>query len=112
MSMYYYVSYVEEYPIYEPAEGGYYYAGEQVVDYRKFSSWKKANKCFQKWKKWFLEENEWAVAQNRIHIWENPGIDKYGDGSLVRYNSKYIGEGAKVQITRGPFKEHGYEPYC
>lgn len=107
-----YVSYVEEFPIYEAAEGGYYYAGEQVMNCRKFSSWKKANKCFQKWKREFLEDYGWAVEQDRVHIWENPGIDKYGDGSVVRYNSRYIGEGASVRITRGPFREHGYEPYC
>ena len=112
MAMYYYVSYVEEYPIYEPAEGGYYYAGDTVQRYRKFSSWKKANKCFQKWKKWFLEENEWAVEQNRVYLWENPGIDKYNDGSVVGYNSKYIGEGASVRITKGPYEEHGWHPYC
>lgn len=113
MATYYYVSYVEEYPIYEPAEGGYYYTGEQVMNYRKFSSWKKANKCFQKWKKAFLEEYDWAVKQDRVWVWDNPGVDpKDGQGSLARYSSRYIGEGASVQITRGPFKEHGYEPYC
>lgn len=26
-----YISHYEEYPIYEPAEGGYYYAGNQLV---------------------------------------------------------------------------------
>ena len=37
----YYVSYIREYPIYEPAEGGYYYAGEHVESCREFSTWKK-----------------------------------------------------------------------
>lgn len=27
-----YISHYEEYPIYEPAEGGYYYAGNQIVE--------------------------------------------------------------------------------
>ena len=26
-----YISHYEEYPIYEPAEGGYYYSGNQLV---------------------------------------------------------------------------------
>ena len=38
----YYVTYYEEYPIYEPAEGGYYYAGSQNVLVREFKSWRKA----------------------------------------------------------------------
>lgn len=68
MATYYYVSYVEEYPIYEPAEGGYYYAGEQVMNYRKFSSWKKANKYFQKVKRQFLDEYDWAFCKDRGFI--------------------------------------------
>ena len=112
MSMYYYVSYVEEYPIYEPAEGGYYYTGDTVVFCRKFSTWKKANKYYQKLKKWFLEESEWGVDESRIHTWDNSGVDKWGEGSVAIYQSRYIGEGARVQITRGPFQERGWQPYC
>ena len=32
-----YVTHYEEYPIYEPAEGGYYYSGNQVVDTERMS---------------------------------------------------------------------------
>ena len=32
-----YVTYYEEYPIYEPAEGRYYYPGNEVVSYKKLS---------------------------------------------------------------------------
>lgn len=32
-----YITHYEEYSIYEPAEGGYYYSGNQVVDSEKMS---------------------------------------------------------------------------
>ena len=44
----YYVTYYEEYPIYEPAEGGYYYAGSRNVSVREFKSWRKARQFFNK----------------------------------------------------------------
>lgn len=30
-----YISYYEEYPIYEPAEGGYYYPGNRLIDSKR-----------------------------------------------------------------------------
>lgn len=33
-----YLSYYREYPIYEPAEGGYYYAGNQLVKSERLSN--------------------------------------------------------------------------
>ena len=50
----YYVTYYEEYPIYEPAEGGYYYAGSQNVWVREFKSWRKARQFFNKAAKQFV----------------------------------------------------------
>ena len=51
----YYVSWIREYPIFEPAEGGYYYAGEQVFYCEEYPTWKKANKAYQKLKREFYE---------------------------------------------------------
>ena len=34
----YYLTYYEEYPIYEPAEGGYYYAGNQACYFHGFTN--------------------------------------------------------------------------
>ena len=34
----YYVSYYEAFPIFEPAEGGYYYEGRQLIDSIKVGS--------------------------------------------------------------------------
>lgn len=104
----YYVSYITEYPIYEPAEGGYYYAGTRIEMCREFPSWKKANRFYQKCRKEFLEMFE--GEEDRIREYICGGVGKYG-GSEVYYNSRYIGEGAKVEITRKKPVEHGWHPY-
>lgn len=81
---YYYVTLYEEYPIYEPAEGGYYYAGRDVscVLYVT-SSYKKARKFYDK------------------------NFEKYS------YLSKYIGESHYLQIERkvGEYTS-GRQIYC
>lgn len=105
----YYVSYITEYPIYEPAEGGYYYAGENVESCREFSTWKKANRFYQKLRKEFLEMYE--DEPERILDYICGGIGKYG-GSSVSYLSRYIGEGERVEISKVKPQGKGYEPYC
>ena len=106
----YYVSFITEYPIYEPAEGGYYYAGTRIEDCREFSSWKKANKCFQEWRKWFRDEYGYFEPE-RVHDLIVGGCGKYIN-PCISFNSKYIGEGARIELTRKKPVEHGYEPYC
>lgn len=105
----YYVSYITEYPIYEPAEGGYYYAGTQIQMCRKFATWKKANRFYQKCAKEFKEMHK--DEPGRIHEYICGGISKYG-GSEVYYNAKYIGDGEKIEITRKEPIEKGWQPYC
>lgn len=105
----YYVAYITEYPIYEPAEGGYYYAGTQIQECREFSTWKKANKCYQRWSKEFKEMHD----DEPERIWEYVcgGIGKHG-GSHTAYCSRYIGEGERVEISKKKPVEHGWTPYC
>ena len=91
----FYVTYYEEYPIYEPAEGGYYYAGVQANSSWGFNSKDEALE--------FLEE---AVKENEGD-WE-----KMSDGYIER--SKYIGENRYFVVEpRNSYlsKERGYEPY-
>lgn len=45
--IWYHISLYEEYPIYEPAEGGYYYAGVQLIESYKVGSLKKARKIMR-----------------------------------------------------------------
>lgn len=46
-----YLSYYKEYPIYEPAEGGYYYAGNQLVKSERLSK----RQCRRKFEKIWQE---------------------------------------------------------
>lgn len=105
----YYVSYIEEYPIYEPAEGGYYYAGERVVWCMPYLNWKKANRAYQKCRKEFIDEYGWPDPERVISVpaggcgrWINPE---------TCYSSRYIGEGARLQITRHKPENRGWHPY-
>lgn len=106
----YYVSYYEEYPIYEPAEGGYYYAGEQILDCVACSTWKKAKRVYRRWKSEF--KSYYDSEKDRVFDYETGGCDKYGDGSHIRYSSRYIGEGCGVRITRYKPTGKGRVPYC
>lgn len=105
----YYVAYITEYPIYEPAEGGYYYAGTQIQMCREFRDWKKANRFYQKCRKEFIEMHE----DEPERVWEYAcgGIAKWG-GSHTAYTSRYIGEGERVEISKKKPVEHGWTPYC
>lgn len=105
----YYVSYITEYPIYEPAEGGYYYAGTQIQMCREFQTWKKANRFFQKCRKEFLEMHE--GEEDRINDATWGGVGKHVNPA-VYYFSRYIGEGESVELTRAKPVEHGWTPYC
>ena len=105
----FYVSHIEEYPIYEPAEGGYYYPGETVVECVACRTWKKAQRIFSKMKKDFREryEDEWG------RIYENNfgGVGKYVNPFIV-FDSHLIGDGAKIEITRIKPRDRGWRPYC
>lgn len=114
----YYVSWIREYPIFEPAEGGYYYAGEQVFYCKEYPTWKKANRAYQKLKKEFAEYCGWADEctgylhhQREINFRECGGCGKYVH-SFVRRCSKYVGKGEWIQITRRRPVDRGRVPYC
>ena len=74
----YVVTYYEEYPIYEPAEGGYYYPGNEVAYQAEFDTLEEAEKDFEK------VVEEFHLTPNTRH-------------SAFR-SSKYIGEGASAYI--------------
>ena len=111
----FYVSYITEYPIYEPAEGGYYYAGEIVRECHEFSTWKKANKCFQKMKAWFLDMHDYEVELGNVDVNEVSGVRKFRGfdiGSSAVLYSRYIGDGERIEISCRKPHDNGYEPYC
>ena len=100
--MKYYVSTYELYPIYEPAEGGYYYDGLDFKYSIECNSLKKARRVLRK-----------MIAELKDY-----GEDVYDFGFAghlwgARTESKYIGEGTVIHIeTRNRKNERGYVPYC
>lgn len=103
-----YLTHYEEYPIYEPAEGGYYYAGVQVTEYERLSLRQAKKQLKNLWEE-AQRENENLDEKYKWHMtlpWRNERPQ------LVRF-SKYIGEGESYVIERKlGSQERGWEPYC
>lgn len=91
-----YVSYYENYPIYEPAEGGYYYEGRTLVKSERLSR-RQAKKQFSEIVKEALQDEDWVY-----------------DGHWKVYEkSNYIGEGSFYCIEKKKGSHiSGYKPYC
>lgn len=93
-----YLTHYTEYPIYEPAEGGYYYAGQQADCYYRLNSMKQARRQLRK-----MQKNL-----------ETEGFMVYLDGNLCEaYRpDKYIGNG-ELWITEKMYGSHnsGWRPY-
>ena len=98
-----YLSYYEAYPIYEPAEGGYYYAGLELVESERLSK-RQAKKKFDELAKQMMEETKddkypWKMG----NLMFGRQMSKFG---------KYIGEGAYYCIEkRQGMHERGWQPY-
>lgn len=89
----YFVSLYEAYPIYEPAEGGYYYEGEHLVESFMVGSLKKARRIMRRE----------AERMEYTNIGFN-SCSKHGE---------YIGDSEYIYIeTVKGIHEHGYRPYC
>lgn len=78
----YYLTHYQEYPIYEPAEGGYYYAGREPYEhYRFLTKWGARRQLAKMLAE--LEEEGFVVDKERAYLF-----------------SKYIGEGESWLIER------------
>lgn len=101
----YYVTEYEQYPIYEPAEGGYYYTGTTLCHHIKTTSLKKARKLLKRLARNFFD------SEGRL---DNETEDYINSASNHIYlSSNHIGEGMEWHIeTRLGKHEHGWHPYC
>ena len=123
----YYVTMYSEYPIYEPAEGGYYYAGKAAEDLIE-NEYETIEEAIADAKIWVKELNEGAFEDetwNFIDLNPNTALknikemaEQFGpeEGrTMIAYRpSKYIGEGAQLYIeTPAAYKkdEQGWHPY-
>ena len=77
-----YLTHYTEYPIYEPAEGGYYYAGREANEYYRLNSVKQAKRKLAKMQK-ELEAEGFEVFEDRAYM-----------------HSKYIGESESWRIEK------------
>lgn len=107
-----YVTHYEEYPIYEPAEGGYYYAGNDVVEFEKLSKRKAKVEMNNIWLQCEAENEENKMWEERtgqrFDYWE-----RSSDGNMIWKTSRYIGEGESYVLERRKGSQtSGYQPYC
>jgi hypothetical protein len=77
-----YLTHYCEYPIYEPAEGGYYYAGRYACEHYRFLTKWGAKRQLRKMQA-ELEEYDWTVCEDYAFL-----------------PSKYVGEGEQWCIER------------
>lgn len=84
-----YITHYEQYPIYEPAEGGYYYAGNQITEYKRMS--KRAAK--RELKELF------DILRRDYNDPEYPWVMSLDENMIYR-GSKYIGDGESYVIER------------
>lgn len=89
-----YLTHYTEYPIYEPAEGGYYYAGREAGYFYRLNSVKQAKRKLAKLKK-ELEDEGYVVYEDYAYL-----------------PSRYIGEGEELRIEK-VYGSHnsGWHPY-
>lgn len=113
-----YLTHYREFPIWEPAEGGYYYAGNDIMETERFSK-RRCKKEFEAiWQQCLLENKEngfvegtdWdrVIRENgeRIYPWIR-------DRNCIFRNSYLIGEGESYLIERHRGSAvSGYNPYC
>ena len=115
-----YISHYEEYPIYEPAEGGYYYAGNQLVESERKSKRACKKELLRIWEECQRENEEFGFRDDNKDEWKSI-IDKTHiypwrfnrERNYISKGSLYIGEGESFVIEKNQGSHtHGYEPYC
>jgi hypothetical protein len=102
----------ERFPIYGPAEGGYYYNGREPDSYAIFNTCEEANTALKKLVKETNDSYEDSDGQREgLLICYSGG--KYANAESV--NHRYIGDGYEFYVEpidqRGLHRK-GYEPYC
>lgn len=108
-----YLTSYEEYPIYEPAEGGYYYSGNEVVEYEYLSVKKARHKLKKYWRD--LCKKNGALTNGRVYDDNNGFFYRmaYRNTNGIFYQARYIGDGSSIVIENKLGSEtRGWEPYC
>lgn len=109
-----YLTYYEEFPIFEPAEGGYYYSGNAVVSYERLSERAAKKKLMALYEELKENDDEPDSRYSGVPILRG-SYDRWeliNNNRLVRHSS-YIGQGMSYVIERKLGSETmGRVPYC
>ena len=109
----YYLTYYEEYPIYEAAEGGYYYSGKEAVEW----AYSEDKKEIVDYIPTYAEEHDLELVKFNTDVFEYliENIEEEHDSIIVAIeHSKYIGEERYICIEYSEgFKSRneGWHPY-
>lgn len=113
-----YVTHYAQYPIYEPAEGGYYYSGMEARSSERMSKRKAKARMEQVWA-CCEKENEEVIAfyngdETKLNgrLWLRDGYYFYRPHDPYE-TYRYIGTGELITIERkrGSLNK-GWQPYC
>lgn len=112
MGFYVYVR--EYYPVFEPAEGGYYVSASEVTDCEEFAYMNDALDVMREWVEDCVREGE---TLNGASYGYGFATDEDGDVTLglplARFNrTGYIGEGFDIGIAVEKPKDAPYQGYC
>ena len=97
----YYITLYNEYPVYEPAEGGYYYAGLSAEEAEGFDSFQEAAAAIDEVAK-ELNSNDYNLVKKSATEYRDAG-------------DKYVGTGAVLCVENNKqfrSRERGRVPYC
>ena len=109
-----YLTYYEEYPIYEPAEGGYYYSGNQVVSYERLSKRAAKKKIMELFEELKDDDDEPGSRYPGVPILRG-SYDKWEliNNNRLERRSSYVGQDMSYVIERKLGREtRGRVPYC
>ena len=115
-----YLTYYEEYPIYEPAEGGYYYAGVSEVCRYEFKTLNAALDAVPELADELMLHDESFLLRSNNETWDDFAKDFWraltnaGRKTVATYRDRYIGED-RYLVLETPSKvgglECGWHPY-
>lgn len=105
-----YLTYYEEYPIYEPAEGGYYYTGRNAIESHDYNSIEEALKDALE----FIEDDgEMEFCGESAEVVRDM-LEQHNGCAVGWYSGYYIGEGRQLYIENEAGHLDmvaGYHPY-
>lgn len=106
-----YLTQYEFYPIYEPAEGGYYYEGSRIVCSIKLSK-NQAKRRFKQLCKEYQKDSEELWFDDRYYVF----VSNYSNDPIIHavgLRGPYIGDGEMWVIEKNKGSQtSGRRPYC